>query len=157
VSTPAPGAAHVGAAAATGNASATPTGHPAVRLGLRENLPQFTLLVIVNALVGATLRQERTVLPLLAEQEFQLSGYTRQRGSVSSGQRAAGKVVPRMAVRGHRGDGQRGVASLGRLPGVAVSQPGYYDALSRPPWSPESADIRLQSAGDRGIGHRLAR
>jgi hypothetical protein len=27
---------------------------PAVRLGLRENLPQFSLLVLVNALVGAT-------------------------------------------------------------------------------------------------------
>lgn len=37
-----------------------------LRWGLRENLPQFLLLVAVNALVGATLGQERTVLPLLA-------------------------------------------------------------------------------------------
>ncbi|MDX1449861.1 MAG: MFS transporter, partial [Acidimicrobiia bacterium] len=40
-----------------------------VRLGLRENLPQFLLLVLVNALVGATVGQERTVVPLLAENE----------------------------------------------------------------------------------------
>ena len=38
----------------------------AVRLGLRANAAQFTLLVAVNALVGGMLGQERTVLPLLA-------------------------------------------------------------------------------------------
>jgi MFS family permease len=54
-----------------------PTG-PAggVRLGLRANLAQFVLLVAVNALVGGTLGQERTVLPLLARDVFQLSVYT---------------------------------------------------------------------------------
>jgi MFS family permease len=36
-------------------------------LGLRANLAQFSLLVAVNALVGGTIGQERTVLPLLAE------------------------------------------------------------------------------------------
>ena len=41
-----------------------------VRLGLRENLPQFLLLVGVNALVGGMVGQERTVVPLLAETEF---------------------------------------------------------------------------------------
>ena len=46
-----------------------------VRLGLRANLPQFTLLVGVNALVGGMVGQERTVLPLLAEQEFGLAAY----------------------------------------------------------------------------------
>jgi MFS family permease len=49
---------------------------PAVRLGLRANLAQFTLLVAVNALVGGTLGQERTVVPLLATRTFHLSGYT---------------------------------------------------------------------------------
>ncbi len=49
---------------------------PAVRLGLRENLPQFVLLVAVNALVGGMVGQERTVLPLLAEDEFGIAGYT---------------------------------------------------------------------------------
>jgi len=47
-----------------------------LRLGLRENLTQFTLLVAVNALVGGTLGQERTVLPLLARETFGLDGYT---------------------------------------------------------------------------------
>lgn len=45
-------------------------------LGLRQNLAQFMLLVAVNALVGGTLGQERTVLPLLASQTFQLDLYT---------------------------------------------------------------------------------
>jgi MFS family permease len=47
-----------------------------VRLGLRANAAQFGLLVAVNALVGGMLGQERTVLPLLAEREFQLGAYT---------------------------------------------------------------------------------
>jgi len=46
------------------------------RLGLRSNLAQFGLLIAVNALVGGTLGQERTVLPLLAERTFHLIGYT---------------------------------------------------------------------------------
>jgi MFS family permease len=46
---------------------------PAVRLGLRENVAQFTLLVIVNAFVGAMVGIERSILPLLAEREFQLA------------------------------------------------------------------------------------
>ena len=45
-------------------------------LGVRANLAQFSLLVAVNALVGGMLGQERTVLPLLAEDEFSLTGYT---------------------------------------------------------------------------------
>ena len=47
-----------------------------IRLGIRANLAQFSLLVSVNALVGGVLGQERTVLPLLAEHTFQLTGYT---------------------------------------------------------------------------------
>ena len=50
--------------------------HPPLLLGLRANLAQFSLLVAVNALVGGMLGQERTVLPLLAEQEFHLNAYT---------------------------------------------------------------------------------
>jgi MFS family permease len=44
-----------------------------VRLGLRENLPQFTLLVIVNAFVGAMIGMERSILPAIAEEEFHLA------------------------------------------------------------------------------------
>jgi MFS family permease len=49
---------------------------PALRLGLRENLAQFSLLVAVNALVGGMVGQERTVLPLLATRTFALSAFT---------------------------------------------------------------------------------
>ncbi|MFI6408650.1 MFS transporter [Streptomyces sp. NPDC050548] len=56
-----------------GSSSATAGG---IRLGLRANLAQFTLLVAVNALVGGMLGQERTVLPLLADDVFHLSAYT---------------------------------------------------------------------------------
>ena len=52
----------------------TPT--TTVRLGLRENLAQFALLVGVNALVGGMIGQERTVLPLLATEEFHLTAFT---------------------------------------------------------------------------------
>ncbi|WP_346958920.1 MFS transporter [uncultured Arthrobacter sp.] len=51
-------------------------GRNAVVLGLRQNLAQFMLLVAVNALVGGTLGQERTVLPLLASEVFHLDKYT---------------------------------------------------------------------------------
>ncbi len=46
------------------------------RLGLRANLGQFSLLVGVNALVGGMIGQERTVLPLLAKEEFGLTAFT---------------------------------------------------------------------------------
>jgi MFS family permease len=49
---------------------------PALRLGLRENLAQFSLLVAINALVGGMVGQERTVLPLLAEQTFAITAFT---------------------------------------------------------------------------------
>ncbi len=47
-----------------------------IRLGLRENLAQFLLLVGVNALVGGMIGQERTVLPLLAKEEFGLTAFS---------------------------------------------------------------------------------
>ncbi|MBK8240666.1 MAG: MFS transporter [Deltaproteobacteria bacterium] len=47
-----------------------------VRLGLRENLGQFSLLVVVNAFVGAMVGMERTILPAIAEHEFHLAART---------------------------------------------------------------------------------
>ena len=44
-----------------------------VRLGLRENLPQFALLVVVNAFVGAMVGLERSILPAIAEQECHIA------------------------------------------------------------------------------------
>ncbi|HUP14533.1 MAG TPA: MFS transporter [Acidimicrobiia bacterium] len=47
-----------------------------IRLGLRNNLAQFGLLVAINALVGGMLGQERTVLPLLARDEFGVTTFS---------------------------------------------------------------------------------
>jgi MFS family permease len=43
-----------------------------VELGLRENLPQFALLVAINALVGAMVGLERSTLPLIGQDSFGL-------------------------------------------------------------------------------------
>jgi MFS family permease len=43
------------------------------RLGLLANWQQFTLLVIINAFVGAMVGLERTVVPLIAEADFGLT------------------------------------------------------------------------------------
>lgn len=51
------------------------TTRPAVppRLGIGANLGQFSLLVVVNAFVGAMIGMERTILAPLAEHEFHLA------------------------------------------------------------------------------------
>jgi MFS family permease len=46
---------------------------PSVELGIRRNLAQFSLLVLVNAFVGAMVGMERSILPALAEHEFRLA------------------------------------------------------------------------------------
>ena len=40
------------------------------RLGIRANLGQFALLIVINAFVGAMVGLERALLPLVAEREF---------------------------------------------------------------------------------------
>ncbi len=47
-----------------------------IRLGIRENLGQFSLLVVVNAFVGAMVGMERSILSPIAEQEFHLAAKT---------------------------------------------------------------------------------
>lgn len=54
----------------------TTTGPGVPRLGIAANAAQFTLLVVVNALVGGVLGSERTVLTPLAVREFGLDDYT---------------------------------------------------------------------------------
>ncbi|MGW7529639.1 MFS transporter [Streptomyces sp. NPDC054783] len=44
-----------------------------VRLGLRENWPQFTLLVVVNVCVGGLVGLERTTVPLIGARTFGLT------------------------------------------------------------------------------------
>ena len=47
-----------------------------VQLGLRANWQQFTLLVIVNAFVGAMVGLERSIVPLLGQRVFGLASTT---------------------------------------------------------------------------------
>ena len=47
--------------------------HKIPELGIRENLAQFSLLVVVNAFVGAMVGMERAILPAIAEEEFLLA------------------------------------------------------------------------------------
>ncbi|RPD44019.1 MFS transporter [Paracnuella aquatica] len=47
-----------------------------VRLGLKENWKQFTILVIINAFVGGMVGLERTILPQIAEKEFAIAAKT---------------------------------------------------------------------------------
>jgi MFS family permease len=44
-----------------------------IRLGLRENAAQFSLLVAINAFVGAMVGLERSTLPLVGREEFGLA------------------------------------------------------------------------------------
>ena len=47
-----------------------------VKLGLKENWKQFTLLVIINAFVGGMVGLERSILPKIAEGEFHIAAKT---------------------------------------------------------------------------------
>ena len=47
-----------------------------VKLGLKENWKQFTLLVIINAFVGGMVGLERSILPRIAEVEFHIAAKT---------------------------------------------------------------------------------
>lgn len=47
-----------------------------VKLGLKENWKQFTLLVIINAFVGGMVGLERSILPQIAEEEFAIAAKT---------------------------------------------------------------------------------
>jgi MFS family permease len=48
----------------------------AVRLGLKENWRQFSLLVLINAFVGGMVGIERTVVPLIGSEEFRVESTT---------------------------------------------------------------------------------
>ncbi len=47
-----------------------------IRSGLKNNWQQFTLLVIINAFVGGMVGLERSIIPSIAETEFNLSAKT---------------------------------------------------------------------------------
>ena len=48
----------------------------AIRLGLRENWRQFSLLILINAFVGGMVGLERTVVPLIGSEEFRIASTT---------------------------------------------------------------------------------
>jgi MFS family permease len=51
-------------------------GSSGIRLGLRENWRQFSLLVLVNAFVGGMVGMERTVVPLIGAEVFEIASTT---------------------------------------------------------------------------------
>ena len=51
-------------------------GNGSIRLGLHENLGQFSILVLINVFVGMMVGLERTVVPLIGEKEFGLVSKT---------------------------------------------------------------------------------
>jgi MFS family permease len=57
---------------------------PAVRLGLRENWPQFALLALINAFVGGMVGIERTVVPLIGSEEFGITSTAAVAGFIIS-------------------------------------------------------------------------
>jgi MFS family permease len=90
-----------------------------LRLGLRENWRQFTLLVVVNAFVGAMVGLERAVLPILAEEEFGIAS----RAAILSFIATFGlaKALSNLAA-GHLGDryGRNAVLITGWIIGIPV-------------------------------------
>lgn len=47
-----------------------------IKLGLKENWKQFTILVIINAFVGGMIGMERTIFPEFAQSEFNVGSKT---------------------------------------------------------------------------------
>jgi len=54
-------------------AETAPSAPARIRLGLRENWQQFSLLVLINAFVGGMVGLERTLVPLIGSETFQLA------------------------------------------------------------------------------------
>lgn len=53
-----------------------PVGNMEIKLGLKENWKQFSLLVIINGFVGGMVGLERTILPHIAEADFGIAAKT---------------------------------------------------------------------------------
>src|SRR5262245_5655518 len=89
------------------------------RLGLKENLGAFSLLVLINGFVGSMVGIERTVLPLLAEREFAIAS----RASILGFLVAVGVVTaPTSLLAGRAADrwGRRRVLLAGWITGIPV-------------------------------------
>lgn len=91
----------------------------AIRLGIRENLSQFSLLVVINVFVGMMVGLERTVVPLIGEKEFGLTSKTAIVSFiVSFGVTKA--ICNLFAARISEGAGRKKVLVLGWLIGLPV-------------------------------------
>jgi len=92
---------------------------PDIRLGLRANIGQFSLLVLLNGFVGAMVGLERTVLPLVGEREFGLASATAILSFIASF--GLSKALVNLAA-GAAADrvGRRRVLVLGWLLGIPV-------------------------------------
>ncbi len=90
-----------------------------IRLGLRENWRQFSLLVVINAFVGGMVGLENTVVPLIGAQEFKIASTTAVLSFIVSF-----GVVKAFAnlVSGHFADlyGRKSMLVLGWLIGLPV-------------------------------------
>ena len=101
-----------------------------VTLGLRANWRQFSLLVAVNAFVGAMVGLERTVLPLLAEHDFGLASRSAALSFIATF--GLVKALTNLLA-GHLGDrfGRKRVLVAGWLFGVPVP----FLVIWAPSWS----------------------
>src|ERR1700741_1504344 len=90
-----------------------------VRLGLRENWQQFSLLVLINAFVGGMVGLARTVAPLIGAEEFRSASTTIVRSFIVSF--GAVKALATL-VSGHCADlyGPKHMRVLGWLAGLPV-------------------------------------
>lgn len=107
----------------------TPPVHRTIRLGLKENWRQFTLLVLINAFVGGMVGIERTVVPLIGAETFHLASTTLITSFIVSF-----GVVKALAnlVSGHLADtwGRRRVLVIGWLLGLPVP----FIIIAAPSW-----------------------
>lgn len=103
---------------------------PSLRLGLRENLGQFSLLVGVNALVGGMVGLERSLLPLLGEQTFHLAAHAATLGFLVAF--GSAKALANYLA-GHLGDhlGRKRILVLG----WALAFPVPFILMWAPTWS----------------------
>src|SRR5712692_6195684 len=93
--------------------------HGEMKLGLRENVGQFSLLVLINVFVGMMVGLERTVVPLIGEKEFGLVSKTAIVSFiVSFGVTKA--ICNLFAARISEGVGRKKVLVLGWLIGLPV-------------------------------------
>lgn len=99
-------------------------------LGLKENWQQFSLLVLINAFVGTMVGLERTVLPLIAEQDFGIASRSAALSFIATF--GIVKAITNL-VAGRLGDkwGRKKVLSLGWVFAVPVP----FMVMFAPSWS----------------------